>query len=315
MAITADRILQGVGRRISNPISQGLLENNDVLAFCDDIVQGEIIPILESAQQDYFVDRVDLPLVSGQSQYDIPYRAVARGLREIKLTSADQHWMRNLPLIDIANAYMYYQWSTIAGFYFLGDKIQLIPDVPNPLSTEQNLAIWYRLPPNQLVELNQVAQVVSIAGDDVVVDGIPGTMVAGVNIDFIQGKSGNSIYSFDDPIDSVDTVTNTITFAADTVPSNLVAGDYICLSGQSYVLNFIPNEAYPLVETLTCMRCLQAVSDFEGMKVLEMAAQRERQNLEKIIEPRIDGESKIVVNYWSIARGYKQNQRSWLYGN
>ena len=315
MAITSDRILQGVGRRISNPISQGLLENDDVLAFCDDIVQAEIIPILESAQQDYFIERVDIPLVAGQSQYDIPYRSVARGLREIKLTSSDQQWMRNLPLIAIENAYQYYQWSTICGFYFLGDKIQLIPEVPNPLSTEQNLAIWYRLPPNQLVELDQVAQVVSVSDPDVVVDGIPGTMSAGVNIDFVQGKSGNSIYSFDDPIVSVNTGTNTITFAADVVPSNLVAGDYICLSGESYVLNFIPNEAYPLVETLTCMRCLQAVSDFDGMKVLEMAAERERTNLAKILEPRIDGEPKIVVNYWSIARGYKQNQRSWLYGN
>ena len=81
MSITADRLLAGVNRRISKPESQGLLSNADVLAFADDVIRGEIIPLMESAQVDYFVERTSVPLVGGQSLYSIPYRSVARGMR------------------------------------------------------------------------------------------------------------------------------------------------------------------------------------------------------------------------------------------
>ena len=82
--ITADDIINGVNRRISNPQPQGLLSNSDILSFCDNIIQAQLIPLLESVDQDYFVDRIEIPLVAGQSNYSVPYRSVARGLREIR---------------------------------------------------------------------------------------------------------------------------------------------------------------------------------------------------------------------------------------
>ncbi len=318
MAITADRLIEGVNRRISNPQAQGLLLNSDILAFADDIVQEEIIPILESTNQDFFVRETEIPIVGGQNLYQIPYRAVGRGLRELKIRDQPSgQFIRNMPLIAIEDAYTYYQWTTVCGFYFEGDRIKLVPDVPASLSTQQSLVFWYRLPPNKLVEAPEVAQVISIAGAVVTVDSIPVDMIAGVEIDFVQGRSGSSIYYIDVPIVSVHSSSPpyTITFAnAAAIPTELVAGDYICFAGESYVLNMIPNEAYPLLETLTCRRCLQAISDYDGIKVLDVDADRARTNLNKILEPRIDGEPTIIVNYWSIARGYTQNQRSWLYG-
>lgn len=314
MAITADKIIDGVNRRISNPQAQGLLQNSDILAFANDIVQEEIIPIIESVSQNYFVRQAETAIVAGQHLYSIPYRAVARSLRELKIKDAPNgQFIRNLPLIAIEDAYTYYQWVTIVGFYFEGDKIRLVPDVPLNPPINQTLIFWYRLAPSALVELNAVSTVISIAGNIVTVDAVPATMVSGTLIDFVQGQSGNTIYYMDTPITSVTSTTITFSNVA-AIPTELLAGDYICLAGQSYVLNFVPNEAYPLVETLTCRRCLQAISDYEGIKVLDVDAERARVNLNKILEPRIDGEPTIVVDYWSIARGYKQNQRSWLYG-
>lgn len=322
MAITAERLIAGVNRRISNPQAQGLLQNSDILAFCDDIVQEEIIPIIESTNQDFFVRTFEIEVEPGISSYPIPYRAIARALREIKIKDQPTgQFIRNLPLIAIEDTYTYYQWVTTVGFYFEGDGIRLVPDVPSNPPIGQSLIYWYRIAPSQMVELTfpdgspQVATVVSVLGNVVTVNAVPATMNTGINIDFVQGVSGNSIYYMDVPIQSVDVGVSTITFAtADAIPVELVPGDYIALAQQSPVLNYIPNEAYPLVETLTCRRCLQAISDYEGIKVLDMDAERGRTNLLKILEPRIDGEPTIVVNYWSIARGYKQNQRSWLYG-
>ena len=314
MTITADQIINGVNRRISNPQPQALLENSDVLQFCDNIIQSELIPLIESTNQDFFVERIEIPIVAGQSSYPVPYRSIARGLREIKLVDQSGNTYRDLPLISIENSYMYYSWDSVVGFHFEGDDIRLVPDVPSSLtSSPPTMVLWYRLPPNKLVELTDVARVVSIASNVVTVNAVPSTMTSGVTVDFCQGRSGSAIYACDVAIDSVGT--NTITFAsASDIPSELIAGDYISLSGESYVLNWIPNEAYPLVETLTARRCLQAVSDYEGIKVLDVDAERERTNLKMILEPRIDGESTIIVNYWNLARGFKNNQRSWLYG-
>ena len=317
MAITADDIISGVNRRISNPGTQGLLLDTDILSFADSIVRSELIPILESTNQDYFVERIEIPLVGGQSAYSVPYRSVARALREIKLRYEGENNYRNIPLVSIENSNMYYGWDTTVGFHFEGDNIRLVPDVPASFgSTPPVMVLWYRLPPNQLVERADVSKVVSIASNVITVDALPSSLVAGVDVDFCQGQSGSTIYAYDVTIDSVTPGgTPTITFAsADDIPSQLGAGDYISLSGQSYVLNFIPNEALPLVETLTSRRCLQAISDYQGIKVLDEDAERERTNLKIILEPRINGESTIIVNYWGLARSNRSNQRSWLYG-
>ena len=313
--ITADDIINGVNRRISNPQPQGLLSNSDILAFCDNIIQAQLIPLLESVDQDYFVDRIEIPLVAGQSNYSVPYRSVARGLREIRYkespTTAN---LRNMPLISIENAYMYTSWSSTIGFHFENDTIRLVPSTPTTLAGNPSLLCWYRLPPNKLVQSTAVAKVTSVVGNVVNVQSIPSTLQATTQIDFCQGRSGSSIYAYDVPIAGI-VGTTQITFAAAAdIPTQLTAGDYISLSGESYVVNWLPNEAFPLLETLTCQRMLQSISDYEGVKMLNEDAQLETQNLLKILEPRIDGESEIIVNYNSLARTNKANQRSWLYG-
>lgn len=315
MAITSDAIIDGVNRRISNPITQGLLQNSDVLAFTDSVIQSELIPLIESTNQDFFVQRIEIPLVAGQSAYPVPYRSVGRALREIKIVdTVGGGNFRNIPLVSIEHSDMYFSWNTVVGFHFEGDDIRLVPDVPDSLSSNPpTLVVWYRLPPNKLVPLTSVAPVVSIADNVVTVSSVPTGISAGTRVDFCQAQSGSAIYSYDVEVTATDATT--ITFASsEDIPSELSAGDYISVAGESYVLNWIPNEAYPLVETLTCRRALQAISDYEGLKILEADAERERTNLKMILEPRINGESTIIVNYWSLARGYKSNQRAWLYG-
>ena len=313
--ITADDVINGVNRRISNPQPQGLLSNSDILSFCDNIIQAQLIPLLESVDQDYFVDRIEIPLVAGQSNYSVPYRSVARGLREIRYKESPTTVnLRNMPLISIENAYMYTSWQSTIGFHFENDTIRLVPDVPTSLAGNPSLLCWYRLPPNKLVQSTAVAKVTSVVGNIVNVQSIPSTLQATTQVDFCQGKSGSAIYAYDVAIAGVVGSTQITFGAAADIPTQLTAGDYISLSGESYVVNWLPNEAFPLLETLTCQRMLQSISDYEGVKMLNEDAQLETQNLLKILEPRIDGESEIIVNYNSLARTNKANQRSWLYG-
>lgn len=305
MAITSDQILDGVRRRYSQPTYQGLLSNADILAWANEIVQDEIIPIFESVNQNYFVRRVDIPIEATKSAYDIPYRGVARAVRELKmfLPNLGSQSYYNLRQIKLEDAYYASAGlsNQISGFYFEGDRIQLVPN-GNGISyqTPQTLVVWYWLPPSAMVEYNAVAQVESVALDTVTVNSVPSTFSNGATVDFIQAKSGNNIYSMD--ISIVSSTSDTITFYTGDIPDELVPGDFIALSGQTYVLNFIPNECLPLIITLISRRSLQAQGDFEALKMIESDADMQRTNIMKIIEPRITGEPTICINRSNLAR-------------
>lgn len=299
MAITSDRLLTGVKRRISMPASQVLLQDTDILAFADDIIKDNIIPLIQSLNQDYFVTTHDETLVAGTSEYPIPYRSIGRALRELKMTDGSGA-KRNLVLLQLENSQAYYQASDAIGFYFKSDKVRLVPDVPSPLQGDVSLEMWYLLPPNSLVALSSAAEVTAVNGAVVTVASVPSAIVAGSVIDFIQGKSGSSIYAMDKTVTNV--AGTQITFGASVVPSSLTAGDYIALAQQSPVINFIPNEAYPLVESLAAKRCLEAIGDYEAAGLVNATIADQERNLKLILEPRITGEPTITVNPYSLAR-------------
>jgi hypothetical protein len=311
MAILADRLVSGVKKRIVMPSSQALYDNDDILQFADDVIGSRMIPIMESVQQNYFVYVEEEELVGGTSVYSVPYRAIGRALRELKIKDANNN-IRNLAQIALEDSQVYNMETLQVGFYFIGDKFRLVPDVPSNIEPELTLMKWYRLPPNQLVQSSDAALVVSISGDNVTVADVPTNLEAGVEIDFIQGRSGNTIYEMDVAIASVNG--NIISFAADAVPDDLRAGDYISLAQTSPVVNFIPNEAYSLLEGLTARRILQAIGDFDNADRIDQDNATEEKNLKMILEPRIDGEPTIIINRQGLVRGNKYLQRSWLYG-
>lgn len=312
MAVTSDRLIAGVKRRITMPASQALLTNEDILEIADDIISSRMVPLLESVNQEYFVRVENQPLVASQSEYPIPYRAVGRALRELKLRSSPNNIM-NIAMIALEDAQIFQPSALTIGFYFLGDKIKLVPDPPATISAGQSLEVYYRLPPSKLVPLSNAMLVTSVSAPNVVVQGVPTGYEAGVPIDFIQGRSGNSIYDMDINIQNVNGTT--ITFADGEVPSDLTVGDYICFAGYSPVINFIPNECYSLTESYTAQRVCNVVGDFDGGNVISQTdIPLEEKNMKMILEPRIDGEPTVVINRYGLVRGNKFSQRSWLYG-
>ena len=312
MAIIADSILTGVKRRISMPASQVLLQDTDILAFADDAIKAHIIPMLESTNQEYFVTSEDIPLVASTSEYNIPYRATGRSFRELKLkSSTDSTDVRNLQKISIEDLQIFSSQALPMGFYFKGDRFVLVPDVSSSAQVDL-IEAWYRLAPSNLVALAEVSTVVSVTSTIVTVDTVPSTFTVSTPIDFIQGVSGNRIYSIDKSPTAVGSTT--ITFAAGTIPSTLIAGDYIALAGESPVANMIPNEVYPYLESVLAKRCLRSIGDFEGARELNDDISEEKKNLLKILEPRIDGEPTVIINRTGLVRGQKFGQRSWLYG-
>lgn len=303
MAKTADRLLDGVKRRAIVPSSQPLFNDTDLLALADDVTEELMVPLLKAAREEFFVTTSTITVVTGQRVYDIPYRAVGRGLREIKLS--DGSYVRNLPKIALEDEQMYSNagQTTPMGFYFRGDKLVLIP---TPNNASMSIEVWYELAPSKLVKVDQAAVVTAITATTVTVSVAPDTITTGTVVDFVQARSGNSTLAMDKTVTNV--TGTTYTFAVDDIPTTLAVGDYVSVAETSPVIQ-LPNECYPLLETATTRRAMAALGDFEGASVLQRDEDEEAKRLKSLIEPRVEGEGTIIINRRGLLRGTRSLQR------
>ncbi len=306
MAMTSDRLLEGLKRRISMPANQVLLENSDILAIADDIIKAHFVPMLVSIRQDYFVTSSETATVADQADYSIPYRAIGRVLRDLKLTDGSDT-TRDLALLPIEEAHRYATSTTPHSFYFKGDKVVIVPTPPD---ADSSLQFWWELGPNKLVEVSDAALVTSVTADDVTVTAIPDTITAGGVIDFVQGKSGNATIAMDKTVTTATSLI--ISFGTDEVPTSLASGDYIALAGYSPVIQ-LPDECYPLLESRVGKRCLQAIGDYDGSKALDDDIREEEKNLKLLLEPRIQGEPTVILNRQGLLRGRNYFRRRGLF--
>lgn len=297
MSITTDRLLRGVKRRVTMPANQSLMADTDILELADDEIKSRILPIVVAARQEYYTRVIEIPTVADQQGYQIPRRSIGRGLRDLKLLDSAGSITRDLNLIQIEDEHMFMSSGTTMGFYFKGDKVYLIP---TPTSALLTLQMWVQLPPSNLVTTDSAARVTGISAGSITVASVPTTLTTGTVIDFVSGRSGHETLNLEKTITNI--AGSIITFVAADVPSDLAVGDYISVFETSPVVQ-IPDEVYPLLETGTCIRVLEAVGDFEGIASLEKKRNDEEKAIKVLLEPRIIGENTKIINRRSLLRG------------
>lgn len=296
MTVTCDQFLVGVKRSITIPANQQLMTDQDMLDLGSDSIRDKMIPLLMSTNQNFFVTTYLQNLVVGQSKYPIHYRAVARGLRDLKLVNSTNNTM-DLRLIALEDEHLFANQAQPVGFYFSGDSIMI---VPSPIVAGTQLKQFFNLQPNQLVCTTDAAKVTAVAAGVLTCSSVPTTIIAGSVVDFVQGRQGCSTLGMDVVVTSVSGTQ--IFFTAADIPTDLIIGDYVALAQQSPVVQ-LPDEAVQLLETLTGMRVLQAIGDYEGAKSNQVSAMQQEKDLLKILQPRIEGESTKVINRNGLLRG------------
>jgi len=312
--ISSGEVLAVVKRAVSVPASQPLLTDADILALADMVISSRLVPLIESFDTDFFVRRDNVPLVGGQAFYDIPYRAVGRGLRDILINDSLLN-ARNLPLIALEEENFFLLSTNVTGFNFHGDQIHLIPAPQNNV-TDLSLTVIWRMPPSKLMIESDAGVVASVqynvAGlDEVTLNGIPTFLTTGTQVDFVQRRSGSSILEFDRTVQSISG--NTVRFTTGQVPTSLSAGDYVCPQGYSPVVNSLPNECIGLLSSHVSYKVLQAIGDYDAAnQIKKQDIPDEEKDFKSLMSPRIDGEPVIVINRRSLVRGNKFAQRRWI---
>jgi len=301
---TADALIAGLKNRGIVPSSQVLFDDSDFLTFADRVISGQMVPLMISVRQDYFVTKVNQTLTSGTSEYAIPARAIGRAIRDLKLVQSSQT-VYDLYKIDLEDEHYYYNTASPACFYMNQDYIVLRP---TPSNSTDILQIWYEIAPSSLVKLDECGVVQTIASNSLTLTTTPPAELAtGVYVDVIRHRPGHSITHMDLLITGI--TGNQLNFATDSITTALVtAGDYVSVAGTTPVIQ-LPEECYSLIETLTAARFLQSNGDNDAARMLEDKAKEEMIQLKLILEPRSRGEPTVIVNRNGLLRGDKGRYR------
>jgi hypothetical protein len=159
-------------------------------------------------------------------------------------------------------------------------------------TTSGILRMRYFIRPNRLVTTDSVGEITAINTTThvVTVSVLPSTFITSVTYDLVKGKPGFDTLAMDQSVSAVGT--NTLTFS--TLPTGLAVGDFVCLAGESPVVQ-APVELHPLTVQRTVVAGLAGLGDAKVKVAAEMAEQMKTMAL-SLLSPRIVNAPKVIVN-------------------
>lgn len=302
----SDDLLNSIKLRAAVPLAQISFTDTDLLNFATEEMELKVVPSVLSVREEFYVTTESIPLVSNQSNYKIPYRAIGGKVRFVYLQSSDSTLV---PLAQIAMERIpEYQNS---GFYLQSDELILLPPITG-IATG-NLVIKYYMKPNSVVETSRGAQITAIntLTGDITVDAIPANITTGSEVDLIQSRSNHKTKAYDLVLNSANTVTKVLNITPANLPSDLSIGDFVCTAGES-VIPQVPSELQVMVAQAVACRVLEAIGDTQGLANATAKLQEMEAKLFNVIANRVEAPGKKVVNSNSLISTARRNRR-WGY--
>jgi len=149
---TSDKLVEAVKRKIAFPISQNTFTEDDILAFANEEMAISQVPAVMQYHEEYFVYRVQVPLVTSISRYAIPDRAIGMKLRDLFWSDSSGNYFEMTRISSDDKAFFQRNIGAnqaIHKFYMENNDILLTPSVVGDPSGKLNFFIFLR--PNQLV--------------------------------------------------------------------------------------------------------------------------------------------------------------------
>lgn len=292
-----------VKRRAAVPTSQSTFQQTDFYSLADEETRSKMIPLILRTLEEFFVQNFNYNITANQANYAIPTRAIANALRNVQIVDQQNDLNRaDIPRLapeDLFSSFSgNYRFNVQkSGFYLEGPNVVLYP---TPTSTANLLRLAYYCRPNSLVDTTACALVTSVntGANQITVSALPTTFTTASPLDFIQANSPFSWAAQDQTPTNISGTT--LTFGS-TLPTNIAAGDYLCLSGQTCVLQ-IPLELQPLLVQYVVVRVLAAQGDAQALQAAMAELGVLEQNAMLLISPRVVGKTKRVANGRGINR-------------
>jgi hypothetical protein len=297
---TAADLVASVRRTAQLPSSGGKLSNADILALADEETRDTVAPVVRRAQEGFSLATVDVPTVQGKADYRVPYRAQGSAMQDLTLVDAAGNEF-TIPRIDLTDGPHYRitaspQWPGRVAFAMFGDRIRLYPI---PQDTRYTLRMTYYRRPSALALPSdaRVATVTAVGSAPTYSVTGGAALTTGVLVDAMPALPGMDAYADDVAVGS--TGSGTITLAA--AVAGLEVGDYLAAAGYTPIPQ-VPFELSPALVHATVQRVLEAIGDRKGAELAEKRLGRALQGATVLIQPRVQGSTRKVINMHSPLR-------------
>lgn len=225
--MTSYDLIQSVKRKIALPIAQNTFTESEILDFANEEMASDMVPAVAEVHEEYFVFREIVDVIPTQDRYAIPERAMGMKLRDVKWidSSGNYNDMTRVPAEDKAFWQNGVGLSDILGKYYLeGNDLVLLP--PDARWQNLQLAFYYFIRPNQLVDIKRACTILSFINTITVLNS---NIFAGDNItisgEVFTATNGQSVLS--------NTVGNPTSIISTAAPHGLITGQSITVVGST----------------------------------------------------------------------------------
>lgn len=294
--LTSEDLIKSIKRRAFIPEDQRTYEEDDFLEMINEEINVFGIPQLLSTYEEYLVKFEDDELISDVFSYQIPYRAIGNKLREVSIIDGSDNTYE-MSRINIDDLFDYKKGYTNNGgyvFYLEDNNIKFVNEVP---VSQGKVRKYFYLQPNTLVSSKQVGKIINIdrTSGIITMSNFPDEFSNLPLFDFVGHNSPNKIYDYDVSSVSVNKNTKSITFAVDSIPKNLIVGDYVCKKQETPVPQ-LPLELHPILAQRVAIACLEGLGDTEGAQVASNKLIKMEESIIPIINNRVEGAPQKINN-------------------
>lgn len=288
---TADKLVEDVKALSILPDSQLLLDPEEILRMMNFQMRASLVPLIDSAAEEFFVHYDDIDYDGSQTSFDIPERAVGTKLRDVVFVDSNGNEVAIPRLtpeqLKTGYAYGIGLATGLYGFFLKDQTVELFIGSNSGTAAYPTLRLKFFRRPSDCVSVDDCGKITLInpATRQVTVDNAPAHWTTSLLFDFVKGSPHFTSKGDSLGIDAI--AGNTITFT-DELPDDLVVGDWVAEEGETPIAQ-IPYEAFPLLTQLTIIKTLEANRDTEGMKNAFSTLEDMKKSFLQIITPRVDG--------------------------
>lgn len=311
---TTDDLIASIKKRASIPDSQNMISDDEILEYANDEFAMNLMPLIVSKHEDYYLTKEIIPIEAGKTAYEIPYRAIGNKIQDVyympsRSDELNLYEMHRVSSNDISTN----NRGDNHHYYYLQNENIVLHVNPTSLNIAGAIVVYYHLRPNALVLTDRSAIVETIDR----VNGIitftatpPSHFTINTQYDFIKTRSPHKLITFDIDATEINSSGKFMRLDPDDIPTTLVVGDRICTSGESDLVN-APTELHSLLAQMTASIVLASIGDNDNLAVSEKRVAKMEMNTGVLIDNRVTGSPFKAKNNNGILRksGLRRRRR------
>lgn len=303
-ALTSNKLVESIKRRASIPESQATFTKSDFLDFATEELRLSLVPIIMTLHEDHLLYEHTVPVEANKQEYVIPSRAVGNKLRDVQWKHSENNFSE-MARVSIGNRFNDGNATTTTNlrqFYIKNNKVVLVNFSSN-VAGSGDLVMVYYIKPSILVQEDRVATIAGINRNTGVItlSSVPDNFNTSIKYDMYKVTSPHTILTIDLTASTLNSTTNSITFAVADIPDELEVGDHISLAGEASIPQ-VPSDLHPMLAQMVACRVLESIGDNEGLQMAMVKLQQMREATGMIIDNRVEDAPRKIINRHGIVR-------------